>query len=126
MDKIEAQNVKLKQRNRKLKYELDKLKEIEEEHRKINGKLREENKQLKERIDTLKETQIKQLQIIKDKDEVIDKVIEIAKEKIKRYESYINDLKNGNYPSPTIRQARQELIFRIREQEELLEILKGE
>lgn len=29
MDKIEAQNVKLKQRNRKLKYELDKLKKIE-------------------------------------------------------------------------------------------------
>lgn len=41
MEKIEAQNVKLKIRNRKLKYELDKLKEIEEEHQKINGELRE-------------------------------------------------------------------------------------
>ena len=55
MDKIEAQNVKLKQRNRRLKYELDKLKEIEEEHRKINGKLREENKQLKDNWNKLKE-----------------------------------------------------------------------
>ena len=55
-----------------------------------------------------------------------DKAIEIAKEKIKRYESYINDLKNGNYPSPIIRQERQELMFRIKEQEELLEILKGD
>ena len=54
MDKIEAQNVKLKIRNRRLKYELDKLKEIEEEHRKINGKLREENKQLKDNWNKLK------------------------------------------------------------------------
>ena len=54
-----------------------------------------------------------------------EKAIENAKEKIKRYESYINDLKNGNYPSPTVRQERQELIFRIREQEDLLNILQG-
>lgn len=50
MEKIEAQNVKLKQRNRKLKYELEKLKEIEEEHKRINGELREENKKCKEVI----------------------------------------------------------------------------
>ena len=53
MEKIEAQNVKLKIRNRKLKYELEKLKEIEKEHRKINGELRKENKQLKDLIDTI-------------------------------------------------------------------------
>ena len=51
MDKIEAQNVKLKQRNIKLKYELDKLKEIEEEHQRINGCLHLEIKELKDRID---------------------------------------------------------------------------
>ena len=55
MDKIEAQNVKLKQRNRKLKYELDKLKEIEKEHKKINGELRKENKQLKSILTELEE-----------------------------------------------------------------------
>lgn len=54
-----------------------------------------------------------------------EKAIEQAKEKIKRYESYINDLKKGNYPSPTIRQERQELIFRIREQKDLLNILQN-
>ena len=54
-----------------------------------------------------------------------EKAIENAKEKIKRYESYIHDLKNGNYPSPTVRQERQELIFRIREQEDLLNTLQG-
>ena len=53
-----------------------------------------------------------------------EKAIKQAKEKIKRYESYINDLKKGNYPSSTIRQERQELIFRIREQEDLLNILQ--
>ena len=53
MEKIEAQNVKLKQRNRKLKYQLEKLKEIEEEHKRINGELREENKQLKDKIKEL-------------------------------------------------------------------------
>ena len=52
-----------------------------------------------------------------------DDVVENAKEKIKRYESYIHDLKNGNYPSPTVRQERQELIFRIREQEDILRML---
>ena len=122
MEKIEAQNVKIKIRNRKLKYELDKLKEIEEEHRKINGELREENRSLKSQLDFIDE----QNKYIKKLEKRIDKTIEIAKEKIKRYESYINDLKNGNYPSPTIRQERQELMFRIKEQEELLEILKGE
>lgn len=55
MEKTEAQNVKLKIRNRRLKYELDKLKEIEEEHKKINGDLREENKQLKDNWNKLKE-----------------------------------------------------------------------
>lgn len=55
----------------------------------------------------------------------VEKAVEQAKEKIKRYESYINDLKKGNYPSPTIRQERQELIFRIREQEDLLNILQN-
>ena len=37
--------------------------------------LQQENKQLKERVETLKEAQIKQLQIIKEKDEQIDKAI---------------------------------------------------
>ena len=54
-----------------------------------------------------------------------EKASEQAKEKIKRYESYINDLKKGNYPSSTIKQERQELIFRIREQEDLLNILQN-
>lgn len=54
-----------------------------------------------------------------------EKAVENAKEKIKKYESYIHDLENGNYPSPTIRQERQELIFRIREQEDLINILQG-
>ena len=58
-------------------------------------------------------------QLKKQKDDVVAN----AKENIKRYESYINDLKNGNYPSPTVRQERQELIFRIREQEDLLRML---
>lgn len=52
-----------------------------------------------------------------------DDVVKNTKEKIKRYESYIHDLKNDNYPSPTVKQERQELIFRIREQEDLLRIL---
>ena len=55
MEKIEAQNVKLKIRNRKLKYELEKLKEIEEEHKRINGELREENEELKDNWNKLKE-----------------------------------------------------------------------
>ena len=122
MEKIEAQNVKLKQRNRKLKYELEKLKEIEKEHKRINGELREENRILKSQLDFIDE----QNKYIEKLEKRIYKAIEIAKEKIKRYESYINDLKNGNYPSPTIRQARQELMFRINEQKDLLEILKGE
>ena len=54
-----------------------------------------------------------------------EKAVENAKEKIKRYESYIHDLENGNYPSPTVRQERQELIFRIREQEDLINTLEG-
>ena len=58
-------------------------------------------------------------QLKKQKEDVVAN----AKEKIKRYESYINDLKKGNYPSPTVRQERQELIFRIREQEDLLRML---
>lgn len=70
------------------------------------------------RIDLLTE----QLEDYKQRNE---KAVENAKEKIKRYESYIHDLKNGNYPSSTVRQERQELIFRIREQEELLNILEG-
>lgn len=37
--------------------------------------LQQENKQLKERVDTLKETQIKQLQIIEDKDKKIYKAL---------------------------------------------------
>lgn len=57
---------------------------------------------------------------------IINEVRENAKTKIKTYESYINDLKRTNLPSPTIRKERQELIFRIREQEELLEILDKE
>ena len=57
MEKIEAQNVKLKQRNRKLKYELDKLKEIEEEHKRINGELRETINKTTEYIETCMWTQ---------------------------------------------------------------------
>lgn len=83
--------------------------------------LLEQNRILKSQLDFIDE----QNKYIEKLEKRIDKAIEIAKEKIKRYESYINDLKNGNYPSPIIRQARQELIFRIREQEELLKILKG-
>ena len=83
--------------------------------------LLEQNRILKSQLDFIDE----QNKYIEKLEKRIDKAIEIAKEKIKMYESYINDLKNGNYPSPTIRQERQELIFRIREQEELLEILRG-
>ena len=84
--------------------------------------LLEQNRILKSQLDFVDE----QNRYIEKLEKRIDKAIENAKEKIKKYESYINDLKNGNYPSPTIRQERQELIFRIKEQEELLEILKGE
>ena len=38
-------------------------------------RLQQENQQLKERVDTLKETQIKQLQIIEDKDKKIYKAL---------------------------------------------------
>lgn len=54
---------------------------------------------------------------------IIKKVRESAKGKIKQYESYINDLKKGEFPKETVHRERQELIYRIREQEELLEIL---
>lgn len=84
--------------------------------------LLEQNRILKSQLDFVDE----QNRYIEKLEKRIDKAIEIAKEKIKKYESYLNDLKNGNYPSPTIRQERQELKFRIKEQEELLEILKGE
>lgn len=92
----------LKKRNDslKLQYEYRNIRCINLEHE--NQKLQRENQQLK-----------------KQKDDVVKN----AKEKIKRYESYINDLKKGNYPSPTVKQERQELIFRIREQEDLLRIL---
>ena len=83
--------------------------------------LLEQNRILKSQLDFIDE----QNKYIEKLEKRIDKAIEIAKEKIKMYESYINYLKNGNYPSPTIRQERQELISRIREQEELLEILRG-
>lgn len=39
----------------------------------------EEMQQLKERVNTLKETQLKQLNIIQQRDEVINEAIEIAK-----------------------------------------------
>ena len=73
------------------------------------------NKLALERNNLEKENQ----QLKKQKDDVVEN----AKEKIKRYKSYINDLKNGNYPSPTVRQERQELIFRIKEQKDLLRML---
>ena len=84
--------------------------------------------EIKALVETMK---YKEMDFCKLHDEVenyksrVEKAVEQAKEKIKRYESYINDLKKGNYPSPTIRQERQELIFRIREQEDLLNILQG-
>lgn len=87
-----------------------------------------ENEILKNQLDFIGEQNkcIDKLEkMIKDYKQRNEKAVENAKEKIKRYESYIHDLKNGNYPSPTIRQERQELIFRIREQEVLLNILEG-
>lgn len=50
------------------------LKAIEKEHQKINGELREEIKELEERVKTLKDTQLKQLNIIQQRDDVIEEV----------------------------------------------------
>jgi hypothetical protein len=89
-------------------------------HNRINN-LEKENQKLREALQTDK--LMKAFMAEHNRNE---KAIENAKEKIKRYESYIHDLKNGNYPSPTVRLERQELIFRIREQEDLINILKGD
>lgn len=80
----------------------------------INGYL-EEKERLKEKINKLEDYKSKN-----------EKAAKNAKEKIKKYENYIRDLKNGNYPSPTVRLERQELIFKIREQEDLINILEGD
>lgn len=118
------------------------LQTIEREYSAIlseNAELQQENESLRTRIKTIKRLRKKQTQkknkyksIIFDEEQKLkdyksrcEKASEQAKEKIKRYESYINDLKKGNYPSSTIKQERQELIFRIREQEDLLNILQN-
>lgn len=57
---------------------------------------------------------------------IIEKVKECANEKIKMYRTYLEDLKRGNYPSPTVYKERQELLYRIQEQEDLLDMLEGD
>lgn len=106
LEKAEDTIKQLQQENQQLKENYDRIYnencKLRGEHNITDISLLDENQQLK-----------------KQKDDVVEN----AKEKIKRYESYINDLKNGNYPSPTVRQERQELIFRIKEQKDLLRML---
>lgn len=94
----------------------------------INGYL-EEKERLKKKITFNEKSRRKMQQSLMEQIETYklrnEKAVENAKEKIKKYESYIHDLKNGNYPSSTVRLERQELIFRIREQEDLINILEG-
>lgn len=93
--------------------------------------LQKENKKLKDELKyTIPQAEHNQIvsKLCREKQDYKtrnEKAIENAKEKIKRYEGYIHELKNGNYPSPTIRQERQELIFRIIEQEDLINALQG-
>lgn len=65
-----------------LRKQIKDLKELEKEHQKINGELREEIKELEERVKTLKDTQLKQLNIIQQRDGVIEKVREYTNDKL--------------------------------------------
>lgn len=68
-----------------------------------------EIKQLQERIDILKETQLKQLQIIKGKDERIDKAIEI-----------LGEYKHYSVPDEKQNSENEDIV------DKSLEILKGD
>ena len=93
--------------------------EYAKEKDKENERLQNKNEELMTLYTTEREVKDEYKSIIKE-------VRESAKTKIKQYESYINDLKKGEFSKETVHRERQELIYRIREQEELLEILDKE
>lgn len=78
LDEVKIAIKELQQENKQLKEKLDKYENPEDMtlfSMWCTEKVKDENQQLKERVDTLKETQIKQLQIIEDKDKKIYKAL---------------------------------------------------
>ena len=107
-----------------LKYLYDKSLEDSVKESKRRMELDEENKKLKRLANKdYTELNIAEMKAAVYKSRCME-AIKQSEEKVKMYKNYLNDLKKGNYPSGTIYQERQELLYRIKEQEELLDILQ--